>query len=312
MSMSGGMDGLRWSSIFLIILTTTNIGKKIDCWMTIHWLIDFSKRLSVRQFSNPLNLLRCTAMLCDSAMLCNAALRIIRRREWQRWTVCGEWRRWTVCGRWWNFIFSRRLTKWTFLATHSMFTHICSAYLGGDISAKIYSTGATGNFIKEAAELFCDGLSKCQWRNVGDDALDWATGTGTANPDRLLLVTGTTETPGKATTCSPTWKFSSTEPSFLVLASNPRDGTDQGLLVSDPIGCQLNEGEISFRHWLSLADQEDGPDLEVCRRFTADKVLRDCQPITLNAPAPGPTTVFIPRSDQPFEASPCDSFATIR
>jgi hypothetical protein len=31
MSMSGGMDGLRWSSIFLIILTTTNIGKKIDC-----------------------------------------------------------------------------------------------------------------------------------------------------------------------------------------------------------------------------------------------------------------------------------------
>lgn len=71
------------------------------------------------------------------------------------------------------------------------------AYLGGDISAKIFNTGATGDFIKQSTDLYCDGLSKCRWHNIGDeDALDWATGLGIPNPDRLLLVTGSAVTPG--------------------------------------------------------------------------------------------------------------------
>ncbi len=66
------------------------------------------------------------------------------------------------------------------------------------MSARAYSSGSTGHFIAQDVDLQCDGLMACQWRNVfDDDDLDWAIGTGVADGQRLQLVTGRDDMPGR-------------------------------------------------------------------------------------------------------------------
>lgn len=82
-------------------------------------------------------------------------------------------------------------------------------------------------------------------------------------------------------------------PRAFVIASNPRNSTEAGLLVSAPIGCQLSGGEVTFKHWISRARNGiEQPHLSVCWRKVDEETLQDCKQIT--DASPGPSSYSIP------------------
>lgn len=60
--------------------------------------------------------------------------------------------------------------------------------------------GGGGNSITDASQANCDGSSTCRWRNIadcGNEELQWAQGTGSADSRRWQMATGVSEQPCK-------------------------------------------------------------------------------------------------------------------
>lgn len=110
--------------------------------------------------------------------------------------------------------------------------------------------------------------------NEEDDAQDqlmWAHGAGRPERTRWKFATRTDEMPGLRSEYLIIERFISLESPYLMLASNPRDATDNALLLSDPIPCQLNDGTLMMKHWRSLSRTVGNePRLSVCYRCAAE------------------------------------------
>ncbi|CAD6185738.1 unnamed protein product [Caenorhabditis auriculariae] len=142
--------------------------------------------------------------------------------------------------------------------------------------------------IRDAQELNCfDFDSKCRWRNVEGlfvDELDWYQGSGQLDQGRLQVATATHVAP---------------DGMYAIAATDVvQPPTSKAVLVSDPIACQLGDGEIQFMYWTS-------PDvrIKVCVKKTA-KVYPDFDFCSgpIEAGDPGPAYVTIPdQGSTPFQ-----------
>ncbi|CAO4370428.1 unnamed protein product [Caenorhabditis nigoni] len=147
---------------------------------------------------------------------------------------------------------------------------------------------ASSPSIMDASELNCSEFDEsCRWRNVDGmfvDELDWYQGSGELDQTRLAVATATNVLP---------------EGQYAIAATDMvQFPTIKAVLVSDPISCQVGDGEIRFMYWTSPEVQ-----LKVCVKKTS-KVYPDfdfcSQAIEKNDP--GPVFVNIPEQGAvPFQ-----------
>ncbi|KAK0397051.1 hypothetical protein QR680_001956 [Steinernema hermaphroditum] len=140
-----------------------------------------------------------------------------------------------------------------------------NTFLGSRVTARAYSSGGKGAFISKDLDLLCQDFKSCQWKNDDNDQLDWVLGEGNVDADKVKMVTGSDQLPGR---------------DFFILASDARHPSDSGILISDPISCQKEQGVLTLELWRSRArvpGQE--PDLDICIKKVGSTELEYCQTV---------------------------------
>ncbi|CAI5456042.1 unnamed protein product [Caenorhabditis angaria] len=144
-----------------------------------------------------------------------------------------------------------------------------NGFLGANVKARAYSEHRiNSDYAKKDTDLQCLSVNNCSWQNTVEDDLDWVLGEGRVDSMKLSLITGSQSLPGN---------FDQT---FFILASNPRPSSQDGHLVSMPIGCQKNPGILSFRFWRSRARTLGSePILDICTRKVLAQELENCMAV---------------------------------
>uniref|UniRef100_A0AAF5PK85 MAM domain-containing protein n=1 Tax=Wuchereria bancrofti TaxID=6293 RepID=A0AAF5PK85_WUCBA len=97
-------------------------------------------------------------------------------------------------------------------------------------------------FIERANDLFCYNFdSSCRWHNVDNllmnDDLNWYSGNGFLDRNRLQVSTGTYNTP---------------DGTYAIVATDRiMPPNSKATLISDVVTCQLGLGELRFMYWIS-------------------------------------------------------------
>lgn len=155
--------------------------------------------------------------------------------------------------------------------------------VGGNAREEAWASRGAGSQITLASDLTCNSFgTDCRWHNVdGPDILDYSKGYGRPAQSSLRALTSTSVTP--------------VEPYAVAFPDEKRPPADSAFLVSDPIGCQSGDGELSFTYWTSV-----NSNVKVCTRRVGSSSSVSCS-AAITTGDPGPAFVNIDQSNQPFE-----------
>uniref|UniRef100_A0A914X156 Uncharacterized protein n=1 Tax=Plectus sambesii TaxID=2011161 RepID=A0A914X156_9BILA len=175
-------------------------------------------------------------------------------------------------------------------------------HFGGTINTRELKRDSPSEKVARPSDLDCANFVNCRWKNVADDELDWSRSVGVPNSIAWERSMNTRAIPAGEST---------------VLVSPFRPASDNGRLVSDPIGCMFSPINVTLTMWKNIdrTGRTLSAKLSVCSRLVGESgALKADQCTTVNGENGRPTSVSV---RPPVEGGPAelvivgDNFVTL-